>query len=402
MIYDIAIIGGGAAGLFSAIYIKKQRPDLSVVLLEGLDRVGKKLITTGNGRCNITNKNASVKDYHGASADFIKNVFDRFFVSDAVELFKSIGIETVFEKDGKGYPASFQASSVVDAMRLACDETGVKTLCSFYVKDIKAGDTFVIKSEDSQICAKKLLMTGGLLSGGKKVGSDGYLLSLAKRLGHKTVSVTPAIVQIKTDTAVTRQLKGIKLNASAALLRGEQILRREYGEVLFTDYGLSGPPILQLSREAVSGTVIALDLFPEMTENELFDMLKTRSANISVRAAENYLTGLVNKRVGQVILKYCGIKPTDLSGEITNHKQIAKMLKNMRFEVTGNTGFANSQVSAGGISHKELSDSLESRRVRGLFFAGEIIDVDGDCGGYNLQWAWSSGAVAAEGMLSCF
>lgn len=400
--YDIAIIGGGAAGLFSAIYIKKQRPDLSVVLLEGLDRVGKKLITTGNGRCNITNSTADVSDYHGASADFIKSVFDRFFVTDAVDFFKTIGVETVFESDGKGYPASLQASSVVDAMRLACDELGVKTLCSFYVTDIKAGDVFVIKSTDNCVKAKKVLMTGGLLSGGKKVGSDGYLLSLAKRMGHRTVAVTPAIVQVKTDTEITRQLKGIKLNATATLSRGERILRREYGEVLFTDYGLSGPPILQLSRGAEAGTTIALDLFPKMTENELCDMLKTRSVNISARTAENYLTGLVNKRVGQVVLKYCGIKPTLLSGEITNHKEIAKMLKDMRFEVMGNTGFANSQVSTGGISHKELTENLESKKVAGLFFAGEIIDVDGDCGGYNLQWAWSSGAVSSEGMLACF
>ena len=329
-------------------------------------------------------------------------MFDKFFVKDTVEFFKSIGVEIVFESDGKGYPASYQAQAVVDALRLACDEAGVKTICSFYVTDIKCGDGFVIKSESECVRAKKVLLTGGLLSGGKKVGSDGYLLSLAKRMGHRTVALTPAIVQVKTDTEITRQLKGIKLNANATLKRGERIIRKEYGEVLFTDYGLSGPPILQLSRRAENGTQISLDLFSDMSEDELCEMLMTRSKNIAARACENYLTGLVNKRVGQVVLKYCGIKPTDLSGEIKNHRDIAKMLKGMTFAVTGNTGFANSQVSTGGVSHKELKDSLESRKVAGLFFAGEIIDVDGDCGGYNLQWAWSSGAVASEGILSCF
>lgn len=400
--YDIAVIGGGAAGLLSAIYMKTRRPDLSVVLLEGLDRVGKKLITTGNGRCNITNNTASVLNYHGADRDFITSVFDRFFVKESVEFFKSIGVEIVFESDGKGYPASFQASAVVDALRLSCDEVGVKTLCSFYVTDLVAGDFFTIKSQDNTVRAKKVLLTGGLLSGGKKVGSDGSALGLAKKLRHKTVAVTPAIVQVKTKTEITRQLKGIKLDACATLLRGERVIRRETGEILFTDYGLSGPPILQLSRGAEAGTSVSLDLFPGFSENELCDILKTRSAQLSQRACENYLTGLVNKRVGQVVLKYCGIKPTDLSGDITNHRDIAKMLKGMTFAVTGNTGFANSQVSTGGVSHRELDSNLQSKKVDGLYFAGEIIDVDGDCGGYNLQWAWSSGAVASEGILSCF
>ena len=264
-------------------------------------------------------------NYHGSTPEFIGSVFDKFFVDESVDFFKKIGIETVFEKDGKGYPASYQASSVVDALRLACDEAGVKTICLFYVTDIIKGDCFTIKSQDGSIGAKKVLLTGGLLSGGKKVGSDGSALGLAKKLGHRCVPVTPSIVQVKTDTDITRQLKGIKLNANATLTRGERVIRREYGEVLFTDYGLSGPPILQLSRGAQNGTCISLDLFPDLSEEELCSMLKTRSGNIPTRACENYLTGLVNKRVGQVILKYCGIKPTMLSGDITNHRDIAKM-----------------------------------------------------------------------------
>lgn len=402
MVYDVAVIGGGAAGLMSAIYIKKKAPALSVAVVESLDRVGKKLITTGNGRCNITNKNATVLDYHGGERGFLQRVFDRFFVDDAVEFFKSIGVETVFEADGKGYPASYQASSVVDALRLTCDELGVDTVCSFAVKNIVKRDVFTLMSDGGRINAGTVIATGGLLSGGAKVGSDGSVLGIAKRLGHKTVAITPAIVQLKTNTEITRQLKGIKINAGVSLVRAGQPLRREQGEVLFTDYGLSGPPILQLSRNADSGCEIVLDLLPDIDRNTLCDMLKNRSRTLSRRTVDNYLVGFINKRVGQVVLKCSGLKMTDSAGAITNHADIAGLLKGLRFRVVGSTGFSNSQVSAGGIAVGELTDDLESRRVRGLFFAGEIIDIDGDCGGFNLQWAWSSAAVAAEGVLKCF
>ena len=396
MQYDVAIIGGGAAGLMSAICLKRKAPHLSVVILESLDRVGKKLIITGNGRCNITNKYASVNDYHGADVRFIQSVFDRFFVEDSVRFFESIGVDIVFEPDGKAYPASFQASAVVDALRLMCDDLGVVTLCNTPVTDLKDG--FVI---NGSIRAKCVIATGGLLSGGSKVGSDGSVLGIAKRLGHKCAAVSPSIVQLKTDTALTRQLKGIKVNAAVSLYKGTRLLRREYGETLFTDYGLSGPPVLQVSRGAAVGCRIVLDLMDGTDIDTLIKKLKTRANILKTRTVENFLVGLVNKRLGQVILKDCGLKLTGPVSAISDFEGIAKKLKGLSFDVMGNTGFANSQVCAGGIACTELTGDLESRRVKNLFFAGEIIDVDGDCGGYNLQWAWSSAYVASEGVLKC-
>lgn len=397
MYFDVAIIGGGAAGLFSAIHIKRTKPHLSVAILESLDRVGKKLITTGNGRCNITNKYASVKNYHGADSEFVNAVFSKCFVDDTVAFFDSLGVDIVFEADGKGYPASFQASSVVDALRLTCDELGVVTLCNTPVTDIKKG--FVI---NGKIKASAVIMTGGLLSGGAKVGSDGSALALSRALGHKTVPVSASIVQLKTDTAITRQLKGIKVDADISLCRGERVLRRESGELLFTDYGLSGPPILQLSRNAERGCKIVVDLVPDISQQKLLQKLESRRQLLKARTIDNFLVGFINKRLGQVVLKSCGCKLTDTVDCVPDMSAVAKMLKNLTFDVVGNTGFGASQVSAGGVAHTELADNLESKRVKRLFFAGEIINVDGDCGGYNLQWAWSSGFVAAEGVLKCF
>ena len=397
MYFDVAIIGGGAAGMFCAIHVKRSRPHLSVAILEGLDRVGKKLITTGNGRCNITNKYATLKNYHGADADFIDSVFSRHFVADSVKFFETLGVDIVFEPDGKGYPASFQASGVVDALRLTCDELGVVTLCNTRVNDIKKG--FVI---NGNIKASAVIMTGGLMSGGAKVGCDGSALALSRALGHKTVPLCPSIVQLKTDTTLTRQLKGIKVDADISLLRGVRVLRREFGELLFTDYGLSGPPILQLSRGAVRGCKIVADLLPDISEGALCKKLEARRELLKNRTIDNFLTGLINKRLGQVVLKCCGYKLTDPVSSMSDMSAVAGLLKSLSFDVEGNTGFSASQVTAGGVAHTELTEDLESKKIKRLFFAGEIIDVDGDCGGYNLQWAWSSGFVAAEGVLKCF
>ncbi len=403
MKYDVAIIGGGAAGLFSAVYLKQNRPDIQIVVFEALDRACKKLITTGNGRCNITNRFATLKNYHGASADFIGSVFERFFVDDSVEMFKKIGIEIVFEDDGRAYPMSYQASSVVDAFRFFCEENNIEIKTNCAVKDIKQQDGYAIKTTDEMFFAKTVIVTGGLVAGGKSVGSTGDVLSIAQRLGIKCAPLSPAIVQLKTNTEITKQLKGIKIDCNASLIQGNSCKRTEFGEVLFTDYGLSGPPILQISRNALPGTKISLDLVPKMQKDTLVLLLKSRKELLCKRSLENYLTGFLNKRLGQVILKDCGFKLSQNVADLTEKDitVIADKIKHFEFSVTGNTGFNNAQVCCGGVKETELSRDLESKKYKGMFFAGEIIDVDGDCGGYNLQWAWSSGAVAGDGVLKC-
>ncbi len=404
MLYDILIIGGGAAGLVAAICAKRKNDKLNILVCESADRVCKKLITTGNGRCNITNKNADITKYHGTDVSYAKNVFDKYFVNDAVEFFSSIGVEIIFEEDGRAYPYSYQASSVVDALRFAADELGIVIKCDCKVLDFDKKDNFAVKTTAGEFTAKSLIVTGGMLSGGKSVGSDGPVFQILKSKGFKAAKTTPAIVQLKTETDITRQLKGIKVNANASLLLGGKKSRTEYGEVLFTDYGLSGPPILQISREAARNTLecqVALDLAVEYTFEDLKNLLLERRQNLKNRTLENFLTGFLNKRLGQVILKKCGLKLTDSVAKISDKDiiNIAEAIKNLTFKVLDTTGFNNSQVTAGGILTGEFDECLQSKKYKGLFAAGEILDIDGDCGGYNLQWAWSSGMLASVGAV---
>lgn len=404
MLYDIAIIGGGAAGLTAAIHAKKQQPQLNIAVFESLDRVGKKLITTGNGRCNITNRYADVSRYHGEGVSLIESVFTDYSVDDAVIFFNEIGVDIVFEDDGRAYPRSYQASSVVDALRFAAEENGVEVICNCKITDIEKGKNFTLKGANENYNAKTVIAATGLLSGGKGVGSCGSFYDLLNKKSVKCEKLTPAIVQIKTVTDIVKQLKGIKINADVSLLCNGKKLRKEFGEVLFTDYGLSGPPILQVSRavERENGEFkISLDLLPEYNFNGVCDCLSERRKNLAKRTNENFLTGFTNKRVGQVILKMCNLKLTDLVENLSDNdiKNIANVFKKFEFKVVGTTGFANSQVTAGGVSAREIDSNLECKKISGLFFAGELVDIDGDCGGFNLQWAWSSGMLAADSAI---
>lgn len=398
--YDVAIIGAGASGLAAAIRLKQNHPGLNIVLLEQLDRVGKKLITTGNGRCNITNKNVSPQKYHSQNIDFAEKILEKYGVSDTVDFFSKIGVQIVFEPDGRAYPASYQASAVVDAMRFFCEEEGVTVINGFALKNMNFGDVITIDG-GRKITAKAVLIATGLYSGGDKIGSDGSVFKMLQNFGCKAQKTSPSIVQLKTENTLTRQLKGIKVNANATICVGEQS-RSEFGEVLFTDYGLSGPPILQISRLAASGgdKKVYLDLLPDYSAQQLGILLAERRNNLAKRKAENFLVGLINKKLSVVLLKSIGINLQANVGELTDSElgKIIDALKNLCFPVLGTTGYINSQVTAGGISLTEIGFDMQSKKHKGVFLSGEILDVDGDCGGYNLQWAWSSAFAAAEGI----
>ncbi len=405
MIYDIAVVGGGAAGLFAAIHAKKLDSSLNIVVFEALDRVGKKLITTGNGQCNITNQNAAPRFYHSETPHLLSEVLSAFTVKDTVAEFNKMGVEIVFEPDGRAYPASYQAGSVVDALRFTAEELGVEIINGVKIDSLKKEDNYKLISQSDEISARKVIFACGLLSGGAKLGSFGDTLRMFKNLGYQISKTTPAIVQIKTETDIVKQLKGIKFNGTATLFINGKKSKAQAGEILFTDYGLSGPAILGISREASrnSGRIeISLDITPNMAETHLKKLLSERKCNLQTRSSDNFLTGFINKRLGQVLIKCAEIPLNTTVAEITD-KQIAKLtrlIKSFTFTVTGNTGFNNSQVTAGGISLNEVNiNTLESKRHKGLYIIGELLDVDGDCGGYNLQWAWSSAAVAARSAI---
>ncbi len=401
--YDVIIIGGGAAGLACAAMLKLFSNSKKIVVLEALDRVGKKLAVTGNGQCNITNKNLDISSYHGNDVKFAENVFKQFGFTESADFFSSIGVEFAEGENSKIYPYSYQATSVVDALRLFLDENGVEVFCNTTVLDVKKENNgFTVQTNQNDFFSEKVVFATGLLAGGEKLGSTGLGFNILKNLGFKTVKTTPAIVQVRTDNRLTRQLKGVKADAVATLFLNGKKQVSFSGEVLFTDYGLSGPPILLLSSYAFRGNEkaeIALDFMPDYTYNDLYDLLSYRYKAFGNRNAEYFFSGVLHNRLARVLIKECGIalsSPINTNSEKTVLK-IAEQIKKCRFSVTGHNGMNNAQVTSGGISTDEFNpDTMESKRIKGLYAVGELLDIDGNCGGFNLAFAWGSAYCAAK------
>lgn len=400
---DVLIIGGGAAGMAAAVNLKLLNKNISVTVAESESRVLKKLLLTGNGRCNITNKNVTFDRYHGENVHFCEYALNKYPNTYTEEFFAKLGVLIKYEENGKAFPFSFQASSVVDALRFKADELGVKTECECRIERIeKEGKFFKVYSKKKNFSSQNIIVATGLLSGGKSVGNNGDGEKLLKNLGVNFSRLTPSIVQLKTERETVKALKGIKVNANVSLFIDGKLSKVDYGEVLFCDYGLSGPPVLQVSRDATRTDEIAeisLDLLKEFSFEELLEVLKSRRKLLCNRPAKSLFYGFINRILGETLIKNSGV---DLNKEISalrdaELKKIVSVCKNFRFTVIGDNGFNNSQVTAGGAKTEQFNDkTMESKSVKGLYCVGEILDIDGDCGGYNLQWAWSSAAAASK------
>lgn len=411
MIYhDLIIVGGGASGMMAAVAAKDF--GLDVAIIEATDRVGRKILMTGNGRCNITNSTIAYPfdTFHSENHKFYQDVLANFSVEDTKSFFLNLGLPMVELKQGKNYPKSLQASSVVDIFRLAIEERGIPVYTSFKVKQIhKSKNTFKIVPLDEtnqSIESEKVI----LACGGKSApisGSDGSGYTLAKNLGHKIIDQVAGIVQLKLEHHALKTITGIKFDGYAEVLSNGKSLRKDFGEILFTNYGISGPPILQISRTASyevskgNNVKIVVDMSPDKTEKEVTQTLEEHFAMFSSRAIVDSLIGVVNKKLIPTLLKEAGIKDIkkpcyDLTWQ--EKKSLIKIFKHWEFNCTDSNGFAAAQVTAGGVDTMDIDPvTLESKLVEGLFFCGEVMDVDGDCGGFNLQWAWSSGFAAALG-----
>ncbi len=393
---EIAVIGGGASGLVAAI--AAARNGAEVTIYERCERIGRKILATGNGRCNYTNVYATVDNYHGKKPEFIIDTINSFWIGETNSFFAELGMLTKVENDGKAYPYSLQASAVLDVLRYELERLGVNIVTEFEVEKItKSGDRFNIKAYDGNTAQadKVILSTGGKAS--PSLGSNGSGYKLAQGFGHRLSKLYPSLVQIKTETNLIKALKGIKLDANVLLEVGNK-KSTYYGEVLFTDYGLSGPAIFNISRLCAddSDAVITLDILPEIEYDELYDILKNRRNHY--RNLETFFVGMVNKKVGMTIMKYADVLPFSRSADTINEKELKRLcdaLKNFNLKVTGTMSWNNAQVTAGGILTDDVnSKTMESKLCDGLYLTGEILDIDGDCGGYNLQWAWSSGYIA--------
>ena len=378
----IAVVGAGAAGLVAASVLKMKNADFT--LYERSARAGKKLLATGNGRCNITNLCIDKSRYHGDN-DFSEYALSRFGYFELKTFFESIGVPLKAEGD-KVYPYSLQASSVLDMLRFA---EGMCEICDTEITKITPKKNgFVLKAGDKDVFFDKVILCCGGKAAPNLSGGGAY--NLLTDLGHKLTALKPAIVQLKCDG--TKALDGVKIDAAIKMEK-----RCEEGEVLFTSYGLSGPPILQLSRDA-KGKTVALDLTPELSYTEIVNMLSEKR-KLTYLTLENLFTGFLNKKLGREILKRCDCLPMGREIKTLTDKEIkslASVIKGMKFLITDTNGFANAQVTAGGISCRDFNrETMESKLHPGLFAAGEMLDVDGDCGGFNLQWAFSSAYLAA-------
>lgn len=406
MKHDLIIVGGGASGIMAAIIAKDLGID--VAILESNDRIGKKILTTGNGRCNITNKNINVLRYHSENKAFFNKVFERFTLKNTVELFNSIGLYLVTLDGDKMYPMSLQASSALDVFRFALEEREVPIYLNHKVKEINYKNKFIINcsTEENFVCSKLLLCTGG--KSAPKTGSDGSGFTLAKKLGHNIINPIPALVQLKLNHNKLKALSGVKFDGNAHIYVDNKLRRSEFGEILFTDYGISGPPILQLSRIASynlskgKDVSLKIDMMSNFSKDELKRFLENHFGTYSYRSIHDALIGIINKKIIPIILKESNIdnihKPC-WSLEWEEKEALLSLLKEWTFKVSGTNSFDNAQVTAGGIDTKEVDENtLQSKIVPNLYFAGEILDVDGDCGGFNLQWAWSSASVAIKSL----
>ena len=393
----VGIIGGGASGMAAAL-AAAQYPNTQVILLERQSRVGRKLGATGNGRCNLTNLHAGETSYHGESPAFASPALRRYPVEDTLRWFRALGLLTVAEDSGRVYPYSDQANSVVDVLRFALEKPNIQQKLGFEAEKIKKlPEGFQILGREESLVVDRLIIACGGLAGTKLGGSmSGY--QLLRSMGHHCTRLRPTLVQLKTSWAGVAGLKGVRANCRAAIYRDGTLHRESTGEIQFTEFGLSGPVMFEISRDACQGSgewICDLDFLPQWEEKELLQELLHRQG--TALPASELFTGILHNRLGRVLTQAAGISPQRLISELSREQlqEAAAQVKHFEVCLTEPLGMDAAQVTAGGICTSEFDETtMESRHVPGLFACGEVLDIDGDCGGYNLQWAWSSGRLA--------
>lgn len=428
--WDVIVVGAGAAGLMAAIHAA--RAGAQVLVLEHMERAGKKLLMTGNGKCNFTNEalfdldewqdeTACDQYYHGACPAFVLPALKKFNVISTLNFFGGLGIVGVKRRGGY-YPAGGQASGVLAAMLIECGRLGVTIECEIGIRSIRKAEKnctksdgfrgrsapkvtkFIIETKNGSYTTQKcIIATGG--KSYKKTGSDGSGFLYVERLGHHIQHLVPALVPLQSELAFFKKVAGIRAEISAKIYIDQSETACETGELQLTDYGISGICIFQLSSlatralQAGRAVQIELNFLPEFTDDTTLEMLIERAAHpcSATKTMAQYLIGLLPDKLGTALLEEAGISPKQLCRKLTTEQAncLADKLRHFIVPITATRSFEQAQVTAGGVDTSEIhADTMESRLIDGLYFAGEMIDVDGICGGFNLQWAWSSGAVA--------
>lgn len=400
--YDVIVAGGGAAGMMAAIFAA--RAGASVLVIEFNDRLGKKILATGNGKCNYTNRAIDLHNYYGADRAFLEQVFAAFSEQDTEDFFRGLGIEP-YEQEGLLYPRSKQAKSVQEALLQEIQRLSVTLVMEKQVKRIEMTDPgFLVTTADKETftAGSVILACGGKASAIRGSRGDGYYL--ASCLGHEIAEPVPALVQLHAADPLVKMAAGVRADAGITTWIDDKKTAFWQGELQITDYGLSGIVVFQSSRLAAYGLLekkdvcLEVDFLPEYAKTEAEELLQRRlqmrEGNLTL---EQSLQGLLHDKLIAPILKRAGLSAEKLAGDCDkeNVTRLLAALRHYVVKITDTHGFSNAQVTAGGVKTDRIDPkTMESELVPGLFFAGEVLDVDGICGGYNLQWAWSSGALA--------
>lgn len=395
------VVGGGISGIFAAIELK--RSGLDVLVLERKDRILKKMLVTGNGRCNITNADLSCDNYN--DKDFVKPSLELNDNEDFRNYLKSLGIITIEEELGRIYPITLKAQTVVNQLLAEIEDLGIEILTESFVLDIKKEkDKFIVSTNEESYKADFLVCAAGG-SSAPKLGTDGKFYKLLERLGHKKTEIYPALTQINLKSKYLKQISGVKVNGKVLLKRQDKILKEDQGELLFTSYGISGPPILNISKYVniykndLSISMPLINILKEKDEKVLREEITGSFYLLNHYSLERWLMGILDKKLINMLLDKTGLdKNTVLSN--LDQNDLNKILENLfsfEFEVLSTRDFENSHVSMGGISLEDVDkNNMMSKKVKNLYIIGELLDIDGDCGGYNIQWAFSSAQTCAR------
>lgn len=400
MKYDVIIAGGGASGMTAAITAAGR--GCSVLVLERMDKPGKKILATGNGRCNLTNSYLDQDCYRGEKPGFPYSMLEVFGAAETLDFFQSMGMLTA-DLGGYYYPASMQASTVVDTLTGKMRQLGVHIKTGTEVKKIqKIKDTFHVTCGTEKYQGRNVILAAGGMAQ-EKLGSNGSGYALAKAVGHTVTDVFPALVALESEEKFFQHLAGVRNVSALSVYVNGQKTAEQTGEVQFAKYGISGIPVFQVSRYAIDAlrkkkkVEVILNLMPEqITLKELMDYFRKVGY---YKTSEEFLQGFLNKKLAFTVLSRLKIRPEKSAADLTQKelRQIRSMIQKFPVPVSGYKGFDMAQVTAGGVSVREVIEgTLESKIHRGLYFAGELLDVDGTCGGYNLQWAFTSGYIAGN------
>ena len=397
---QVIVVGGGASGLIAAI--AAARSGANVTVLEKKDRVGKKILSTGNGRCNLTNTYMDISCFRSDDTTLISHVLRQFGYKESLHFFEELGV-MLKERNGYVYPYSDQASTILDALSMELKHLGVTIRTEERVVDMEEqNEKYIVLTEKETYRADAVI----LATGGKSapvLGSDGTGYALAKKMGHHLSTVVPALVQLRCSGTFFKQIAGIRTQAKVSLYVENKFVACDTGELQLTNYGISGIPVFQISRFAAKARSMGksvcaeIDFFPHIEEDSFVTFMKNRIERQAQKSAEEFVVGLCNNKLGLMLLKESQI-PSKVKIEdvfVEKLEKFIKLCKHFSVVVEDTNDFEQSQVSAGGVKTTEINpQTMESIYKKNLYITGELLDVDGICGGYNLQWAWSTGYIA--------